>query len=138
MARLLWFAVGAAAGLAYASQLISKERLNLAPTEAEMAMREAQMEAEAQAPKQDFKAKLADTIDLQADRIANLIDERVAMFTDKLHVTGHELAAKLRGEPKEIDLMAMPGTVLIYGEAFTTPFEDLPADQADTGFEANR
>jgi hypothetical protein len=34
--------------------------------------------------------------------------------------------------------MAMPGTVMIYGEAFTTPFEDLPSDQSDTGFEANR
>lgn len=138
MARLLWFAVGAAAGLAYASQLINKERLNLAPTEAEIAIREAQMEAEAQAPKQDFKVKLADTIDMQTDRLITLLADRVAMFTDKLHVTGHELAAKLRGKPEEIDLVAVPGTVMIYGEAFTTPFEDLPADQADTGFEANR
>jgi hypothetical protein len=138
MARLLWFAVGAAAGLAYASQLINKERLNLAPTDAEIAMREAQMEAEAQAPKQDFKVKLADTIDQQTDRLLLLVDERVTMLTEKLHETGHQLAAKLRGEPKEIDLMAMPGTVMIYGEAFTTPFEDLPSDQSDTGFEANR
>ena len=138
MARLLWFALGAAAGLAYASQLINKERLNLPPSQAELARLEAEQAALEQGPKVDFKTKLADTLDQQADRIANLIDERVMAWTDKLHLAGHELAAKLRGQTAETEQIGVPGTIMIYGEAFSTPLEDVPGDQADTGFEANR
>ncbi|MNS52221.1 hypothetical protein D3C72_849310 [compost metagenome] len=59
-------------------------------------------------------------------------------FTDRLHIAGHELAAKLRGEAA--DELVMPGTVTIYGEAFIEepPFATGPTDQGDTGFEANR
>lgn len=135
MARLLYFALGAAVGLAYASQLIDKERLNLAPSEAERALREAELAA--QGPKPDFKTRIADTIDLQADRLPDMIDERVAMWTERLHVAGHRMAAKLRGEPDEFEA-GLPGRVLIYGEAYSIPLDDMPADQADTGFEANR
>lgn len=138
MARLLWFALGAAAGLAYASQLISKERLDLPPNQVELARLEAERALMEAGPEVDFKTKLADTIDRQADRIANLIDERVMALTDRLHIAGHELAAKLRWEPLDTGRIVMPGTVMIYGEAFTTPLEDLPGDQSDSGFEANR
>ncbi len=136
MARILWFAVGAAAGLAYASQLINKERLNLPPGSFELAQ---QQEAEAaKAAQPDFKTKLADTIDERADWLANLIDTQVMALTDRLHIAGHQLASKLRGEPT--GELVMPGTVTIYGEAFIEepPFASESADQGDTGFEANR
>jgi hypothetical protein len=135
MPRLLWFALGAVTGLAYASQLINKERLNLPPGPESLEL----PQAEDETPKQPFKYKLADTLDERADWLANQIDARVMALTDRLHVTGHRLAAKLRGEPTgQLTAPGVLGAVTLYGEPFGEPFETESADQADTGFEASR
>jgi hypothetical protein len=132
MARLLWFALGAAAGMAYASQLVHKERLDLPPGLDEIQARE--LASQPQEPKVPFKVKVADMIDMRADQIANMLDQAVMNFTEKLHVKGHELAAKMRGQ-EGMEAIGMPGTVTIYGEAFLT---ETPGSQEDTGLEANR
>jgi hypothetical protein len=115
MARLVWFALGAAAGMAYASQLVHKERLDLPPGYEEL---QQQPEPQEQGQKADFKTKLADQIDLQADQIANMIDQRVMAFTERLHVKGHEVASKLRGQQGGMEAIGIPGAVTMYGEPY--------------------
>ena len=132
MARILWFALGAAAGMAYASRIIDKERLDLPPGLEEQQRQVTEIKVEEKKP--SFKEKLADRIDEQADKLANLIDARVIALTDMLHTRGHELASKLRGEQAK-----QPGSVTLYGEPFMVMTEtDVITSQADTGLEANR
>lgn len=133
MARLVWFALGAAAGLAYASQLVHKERLDLPPGLDELQARE--QASQPQEPKVDFKTKLAETIDMRADWLANMIDEKVMAFTERLHVSGHELAAKLRGQEGGMEAIGTPGAITMIEETFIT---EMPGSEADTGLEASR
>jgi hypothetical protein len=79
MSRIVWFALGTFAGMAYATRVIRTENLDLAPGQ----VRQSPMERN----KVDLKTRLSTMIDEQSRKLATMILEQ-----------GQSLASKLRGE----------------------------------------
>lgn len=88
MPRILWFALGAIAGTAYASSLIHAQRLDVAP--GSIAMDDAGLDAKSATKGPDVQAmkeKLAERLEEGAIRISGFIEEKAHDFADALRGT---------------------------------------------------
>lgn len=100
MPKILWFALGAVAGVAYASRTITEEHPKVQPQQLDQARAEGRNRA------QQMMTRAADTLDDLAHKFGPLIEQR-----------GHELADRLRGGQR-------PEHVVVagrYGETYVEP-----------------
>ena len=87
MPRILWFALGALAGTAYASSLIHKERLDQAPADAALDVDSPEGKAIVAAKEADARAakeKIAERLEEGAIRVSGFIEEKAHMIADRL------------------------------------------------------
>lgn len=87
MPRILWFALGALAGTAYASSLIHKERLDQAPADAALDVDSPEGKAIVAAKEADARAtkeKIAERLEEGAIRVSGFIEEKAHLIADRL------------------------------------------------------
>jgi len=81
MSRIIWFTLGAVAGMAYASSAIKKERLDLAIGET--------------------RHETGVTTQAKATQLADTIEAKAAMLSETILEKGHMAAEKVRSLRKE-------------------------------------
>ena len=105
MPRILWFALGAIAGTAYASSLIHKERLDQSRGEAALEVDSPEGKALAEAKAAEARAtkeKLAERLEEGAIRVSGFIEEKAHLLADRLRGTappGIEVPAEVATRP---------------------------------------
>lgn len=85
MSRMLWFALGAIAGTAYASRVINKERLDLAIGESRPTTQAKESMQGYKEQLRGYQTQLADMIDQRSRTMGHMVEER-----------GHEVAERIR------------------------------------------
>src|SRR3989338_4995314 len=103
MPRILWFALGAIAGTAYASSLIHKVRLDQSRGEAALEVDSPEGKALAEAKAAEARAtkeKLAERLEEGAIRVSGFIEEKAHLLADRLRGTA----------PPDIDVPAEVAT----------------------------
>ena len=103
MSRLFWFALGAAAGMAYATRTIHQGHLDLAPGET---TRPSPLPQSAN----DIRTRLAQQVEDRARTVADLIQHR-----------GEQLADAIRAQNVEAELPPIPRMPSIYGQPAAPP-----------------
>jgi hypothetical protein len=93
MPRIVWFALGAVAGVVYASQAIPKQHPELAEDQL------AQAREQGSAKAQNLKTRLADMLDEQSTRISELVCEQGHMLAERLRGTPAQTGSRITGSP---------------------------------------
>ena len=84
MSRVLWFTLGAIAGTAYASRVISKERLDLAVGESRPVTQAKGTLAEYKSQLRDYQCNLADMVEQRSRSISEMVHERGHLVADRI------------------------------------------------------
>lgn len=125
MARLLWFGLGFLGGMTYASRVIHREHLDLPPGQAPVTDIRVEEKDE-----RSLQEKLADRLEMQAERLGDVIAYKGRELIDALSVAvdhqGHELAGRLR---KSAQQQGETGNVTTTSTTFTPG----PAPQPNEG-----